>query len=452
MTKPLQTPDEVATERFNLISSLVSDDLDKGRRYDLMHEIAERGGVSERTLRRYVNAWHDGGYEALKPKQGWERPDSRLGGDFDQIVAAAVALRRESPSRSVADIIKILELEGAIKPGAVARSTLQRHLAAKGYATSQMRMYTATGTAARRFRKEFRNQLWQSDVKYAAFVPDGNGRNKQCYLVVWIDDATKFIVSARFYFDQSVTAIEDSLRSGIQSFGVPEKIFTDNGKQYRSKWLSGTCAKLGIRLLHSRPYHPEGKGLVENFNKQINKLISEAALMRPSGLPEYNELLRVWIDEYYHVHAHSGLGGLSPATAFGTDKRPLRFVSAEQLRGAFLHTETRKVDKTGCVSFNGQLYEVGLAFIGRKVEVRFDPSWTDELEVIHEQSEPFIVKKLVVGTNCGAVRSLPEHMRADPPETSRMLDALKKEHEAKRRTSEFATMFKGFWEGAQKDV
>ena len=152
MTQPLKTAVEAATERFNLIAPLVSDGLDKGRRYDLMREIAGRSGISTRTLRRYVKAWKEDGFEALKPKQGWERPDSKLGDSFEQIVDAAVELRRESPSRSVSDIIKILELEGAISPGEVARSTLQRHLAAKGYASSQMRMYTSKGAAARRFQ------------------------------------------------------------------------------------------------------------------------------------------------------------------------------------------------------------------------------------------------------------------------------------------------------------
>jgi transposase InsO family protein len=355
MSKPLKTQDEVATERFNLIAPLVCDAPDKGRRYDLMHEIAERSNVSTRTLRRYVNAWQEGGFEALKPKQGWQRPDSKLGEGFDDVVAAAIELRRESPSRSVADIIKILELEEAILPGSVARSTLQRHLSAKGYASSQMRMYTVKGAAARRFRKQHRNQLWQSDVKYASFVPDESGVKKQVYLVAWIDDATSFVVSARFYHDQTVGAIEDSLRRGLQTYGVPDKILADNGKQFRSEWLSGTCAKLGIKLLHSRPYHPEGKGLVENFNKQVEKLISEAALMKPSSLAEYNELLRRWLDEYYQKHNHSGLNNVSPATAFGTDKRALKFASSEQLRNAFLHTETRKVDKTGCFSWGGQL-------------------------------------------------------------------------------------------------
>ena len=452
MTKPLKTPVDVATERFNLIAPLVGDGLDKGRRYDLMREIAQRGNLSVQTVKRYVNAWEEGGFEALKPKQGWERPDSSLGDNFGQIVEAAIELRRESPSRSVTDIIKILELEGAISPRSVARSTLQRHLAAKGYASSQMRMYTARGTAARRFQKEHRNQLWMSDIKFGPFVPAENGRKKQIYLVVWIDDATRYIVSARFYLDQTVDAIEDSLRIAIQKFGVPEKIFTDNGKQFRSQWLGQACAKLGIRQLTSRPYHPEGKGKVEKFNLTVEKFISEAVLKKPSSLAEYNELLRIWLEEYYHKNPHSGLGDISPAAAFGTDTRPLKFVCSEQLRDAFLLTETRKVDKTGCISFCGQFYEVGLAYIGRKVEIRFDPSWTEEIEVIHGQSEPFVAKKLVIGTNCGTTQELAEHMRTIPPQTSRMLDALSKKHQSKHQPPEIATTFKSFWEGDTKNV
>jgi transposase InsO family protein len=452
MTKPLKTPVEVATERFNLIAPLVGEGLDRGRRHDVMHEIAERGNVSERTLRRHVRAWEEGGFDGLKPKQGWERPDSGLGERFEGVVEAAIGLRRESPSRSVSDIIKILELEGCIAPGSVARSTLQRHLAARGYASSQMRMYTAKGTAARRFQKEHRCQLLQSDIKFGPFVPGENGRKKQIYLVVWIDDATRYVVSARFYLDQTVGAIEDSLRRAVQSVGVPDKIFVDNGKQFRSTWLAQACAKLGIRLLTSRPYHPAGKGKVESFNRVVEKFISEAALKKPISLAEYNDLLRIWLEEYYHKNPHSALGGVSPATAFGTDSRPLRFVSAERLRDAFLHTQSRKVDKAGCVSFQGQSYEVGIAYIGRKVDIRFDPSWTDEIEVVHGQSAPFIAKRLEIGTNCGTVQELPEHMRTTPPDTSRMLDALKKERESRHQPSEAATSFKSFWEGGSGHV
>ena len=228
--------------------------------------------------------------------------------------------------------------------------------------------------------------------------------------------------------------------------------YTDNGGPYRSKRVARACAKLGIRKLTTKPYSPASNGLAENFNKQAGKLISELAFKKPQSLAECNEYLRVWLEEYYHSRPHSGLGGITPATAFGADKRPLRFASAEQLRDAFLHTEDRKVDKTGCVSFGGCLYEVGLAYIGKTVEIRYDPSWTDELEVVHEQSAPFTAKKLVIGPNCGTTRELPEHMRTSPPDTSRMLDALKKEYESKHRPSGIAASFKAFWEGGGGNV
>jgi transposase InsO family protein len=383
MSKPLKTQAEVATECFNLIVPLVSDGLDKGRRRDLMSEIAEHSNVSERTLKRYVNAWDEGGFEALKPKQGWERPDSGSGAGFQKIVDAAIELRRESPARSVADIIEILELEEAISPGSVPRSTLQRHLAARGYASSQMSMYVSKGTAAKRFKKDHRCQLWQADFKFGPFVPGVKGQKYQIFLIAWIDNATKYICNAGFYFAQTESSAEDSLRLGIQKFGLPDSIYTDNGSPFRSTRLVQVCAKLGIRKMSTKPYSPASNGLAENFNKQIDKFISEAAFNKPASIAQYNDLLQIWIEEYYHKKPHSGLGGISPATAFGTDKRPLKFVSAEKLRDAFLHTEDRKVDKTGCISFEGCLYEVGIAYIGRTVQIRFDPTWTDELEILH---------------------------------------------------------------------
>ena len=452
MSKPLKTPAEVATERFNWIAPLVDDDLDKSRRSELMRKIAEMGGPSERTLKRYLDAWREGGFEALKPKQGWERSDSSLGDNFELVVNAAIELRRESPKRSVADIIKILELEEAIPIGSVARSTLQRHLAARGYASSQMNIYTSKGAAARRFKKVYRCQLWHTDIKYSSFVPDIDGEKKQTYLIIWIDNATKYIVNARAYFDQTENSVEDSFRLAIQKYGIPDSIFSDCGGQFRSGRLAGICAKLGIRKLSTKPYSPESNGLAENFNKQLNKFISEVAFKKPVSLTEYNEMLLIWVEEYYHKNIHSGLGNISPATAFGTDKRPLKFVSAKQLRDAFLHMDSRKVDKTGCVSFNGCLYEVGLAYIGREVGIRFDPSWTDKIEILRENAEPFIAKKLVIGTNCGVTRELPEHMRTTPPETSRMLDALKNQYQSNHRPSEIVTSFKSLWEAGAENV
>lgn len=92
---------------------------------------------------------------------------------------------------------------------------------------------------------------------------------------MFIDDATRYIVAARFYDNQKVDIIEDTLRMAVMRYGKPDAIYVDNGKQYRSEWLAKACTRLEIRLLHARPYHPEGKGKVEAFNRRIDSFLSE---------------------------------------------------------------------------------------------------------------------------------------------------------------------------------
>ncbi|MEW6525024.1 MAG: DDE-type integrase/transposase/recombinase [Bacillota bacterium] len=148
----------------------------------------------------------------------------------------------------MAQLIQILEWEGRIAPGQVKRSTLQEQLAQHGYSTRHMRLYAATGVAARRYQQRHRNQLWHSDLKYGPYLPIGpQGSKKQVYLITFIDDATRFLLHGEFYpcLDQSI--VEDGFRQAIRKYGLPEAVYFDNGRQYR------TCSQLGIRLLFARP-------------------------------------------------------------------------------------------------------------------------------------------------------------------------------------------------------
>ena len=304
-------------------------------------------------------------------------------------------------------------------------------------------MYTKKGTAARRFAKEHRCELWQSDIKYGPHLPIGkNGEGKQIYLITWIDDATRHIMASRFYDNQRVEVVEDSLRRAITQYGKPDAIYVDNGKQYRSNWLKKACAKLVIRYLTAKPYHPEGKGKVEHFNKRVKKFISEAALSDAKTLDEYNRLLHVWVEEYYHSEPHSEIGDIAPRTAFHSDKRSLNFVDGEKLREAFLHTEQREVDKTGVISFEGEKYEIGMALIGRKVEVFYDPSWTEEVEIHSGDAKPFMAKRLVIGRNCGSRRDVPDTLNTQMPDRSRLLDGLVEKHAQSAKSNPVATAFK----------
>ncbi len=117
-----------------------------------------------------------------------------------EIQQEAIALRLESSHRSVQDIIMILELKGKVRPGTLRRSTLQGWLQAAGYLARQARQSAAKSRSSRRFQKSHCNEHWQSDNKYGPYLPIGEkGEMKQVYLCVFLDDCTRFIVSAGFY-------------------------------------------------------------------------------------------------------------------------------------------------------------------------------------------------------------------------------------------------------------
>lgn len=441
--KKQKNPEEAAAERLQLITPLLDPELDHQQLVELKKEICGREKISYRTISRYLSAYLSEGFTGLKPKVSYHQKESRLPADFPELLEEAIVLRRECPSRSINDIIRILELEERVAPGVLSRSTLQRHMQAKGYGTRQIKLYTKQGVAARRFQKQHRGDLYQGDIKYGPYLPIGkNGEPRQVYLSVFIDDATRYIVAAKFYDNQKVDIIEDTLRMAVMRYGKPTAIYVDNGKQYRSEWLAKACSKLDIRLLHAKPYHPEGKGKVEAFNRRVDSFLSEIALEKPQTLEELNRLLDLWITEHYHKSIHHALNGISPEAAFRTDSRPLAFIPADICAEAFLHTQEREVDKTGCISFRGMKYEIGMKLAGRNVEVYFDPTWTDEVEIHHPDFPAFKAKQLVIGAHCGTRQELPEELTPLTSDHSRMLDGLNKANISNRTKTAVATTFR----------
>jgi len=444
--------EEIAVQRFQLIAPLLAEGLDAGKAKELKNQICKTSGLSERTIRRYLEQYRIESFEGLKPKgfSGKIKNEAIP----SHLLEQAILLRKEAPTRSVAQIIQILEWEGLAKPGQLKRSTLQEKLTERGYSSRQMRLYSQTGIAARRFQKRHRNQLWQSDIKFGPYLPIGpNGMKKQVYLVAIIDDATRFILHGAFYPTLDSRIIEDAFRNAIQKYGVPDAVYFDNGKQYRTKWMSRTCSKLGTRLIYAKPYSAESKGKVERFNRVVDSFLGEAAIEKPNSLDRLNELFQVWLSECYQNKAHSSLGeNISPETAFRSDKKVLRFIDPDKLANAFLHCETRKVDKSGCISFMDQKYEVGLSFIGRQVDVVYDPADLDELTIEYEGYSPWRAKKLVIGERSGKRPTLPSHLQPLEADSSRLLKAAEQKHKERKIEQAPAVSFRTVWKEDGEDV
>lgn len=442
----------IAVWRVQMLSPLLQEGLDPAKARQIRARICEETGLSDRSIRRYIARYREKGFEGLKPK-GKEKTN-REDPIPPHILEQAILLRREVPGRSVSQIIQILEWEGRVTQGQIKRSTLQEKLAQKGYSARHMKMYAQSGVAARRYQHRYRNKLWHSDIKYGPYLPIGkDGMKKQVYLVLFVDDCSRYVLHGEFYPVLDQVIVEDCFRKAIQKYGVPETVYFDNGKQYRTKWMTRACSKMGIRLLYAKPYSPESTGKPERLNRVVDSFLSEAALEKPQTLDKLNELFWVWLEECYQNKPHSALEGkASPEAAYRSDKKPLRFLEPEVIANAFLHCEERKVDKAGCISFEGKKYEVGLSFIGCTVDVIYDPSDTSELTIEYEGHAPFKAKQLVIGEHAGRRPKLPEHMNTVPAESSRLLAAAAKQNQQRQEHQATAISYRSLSKGGSRNV
>jgi transposase InsO family protein len=98
-----------------------------------------------------------------------------------------------------------------------------------------------------------------SDVMYGPKIRDA-GRSRQTYHIALIDDATRVVPYTAFAFSEGTVAYLAVLEQAVRRRGLPKRLYVDNGAAFRSKQLAIVCAKLGIALIHAKPYSPQGKG------------------------------------------------------------------------------------------------------------------------------------------------------------------------------------------------
>ena len=459
--------DQTALERFQMIAPLIGEELDPAKRAELRRQAAKRNGISERTLRRYEAAYQKAQFEGLKPAT---RIADKIRGPFpgfDKVLDDAIQLKREVPSRSVNQIIYILEAEEAVKPGQLTRPTLQRYLYKAGFGKKQMKKYAeAKGSSSKRFCKPHRMMLVQGDIKYVMKLPLGkNGAKVQCYVAALIDDHSRFILASGVYDHQDADIVEDIYRKAILKWGTFQSTYVDNGKQFVSTQLIRTLNRLGIRHLRTKPYAAASKGKIEVYNRLINAYIAECRAQKVKTLEEANKYWELFVEEYYHDKAHEGIAeyyqskgvdvpeeGITPRQEFNRDSVSLRYLDAGIVGEAFLHHETRIVDKAGCISFRGRKYETNLSLIGAEVEIAYDPMAAETLTVSYPGIPSFTAKPLQIGEYCAQKPAIPVSMLPVEPESSRFLAALQRKHEETKQHNADAISFAAFRKEATDNV
>jgi len=270
--------EQVALHRWAVIAEATSDRLSPAERGALVRQIASRRHAgpdgsdhrySRPTIDRWIRAWRSGGLNALKPTQ---RADTGAVRAHPELFGEAAALRLEIPSRSAAQIASILYYRHGIK---VAERTIRAQLQRRGL---QREALLAEPKVFGRYEADRPNERWITDVLVGPWVPfpkiDASVRAR---LFLIVDDHSRLLVDGRFFAHENARACQELLRRAITRRGVPDVLYADNGAPFSNAWLSRTCAVLGVRLVHSKPYSPEGRGKQERLNRYIREaFLSEA--------------------------------------------------------------------------------------------------------------------------------------------------------------------------------
>lgn len=395
--------DPWAIARYQAIAAYIAAPPDRGRRRAVLEQLAARSWpgpdgepflASAETLRVWVRRYRKGGLDALADAPMPRRGIAVL---TEAEIATFCALKREVPARSLDRLIRIAESLKLIEPGKARRSTVHRALQAQQLSARKAR--PAPRDDLDRFEADAPNEMWQSDMLAGPWLPDPKNpkKTRRAWLYTFLDDHSRLCLHGRFSFKGDLPALELVLRRSIQKYGLPTRVYYDNGATYRSEHMRHIVACLGIAgITFTQVRRPMGHGKIEALNRLINSaFIAEVSASRIRTLDALNEAWVAWCDDVYNLDVH-GETGEAPRDRWRKGLPSVRFVSEGPLRQAFLWRERRTPDKAGVFSLFGTEYQVGAALARRAVEVRYDPENLAEIEVWHEgrlaeRLAPFVV-------------------------------------------------------------
>lgn len=371
---------QVALFRYQLIREAADPALSPRQRGAMVRQLAAKTHtdpfgrqitVGRGTLDRWLRSWREGGFDALLPPTRQVTPRTP-----EEVLDLAAALKRENLQRTTAQVVRILTQHLGWGPS---YRTVHRHL---GRLDLLDRPDGLAPPVFGRFEADRPNELWVGDALHGPKIA-----GRKTYLFAFVDDHSRAMVGHRWGYAEDSVRLAAALRPALAARGVPEGVYVDNGSAFVDSALLRACARLGIKLIHSTPGRPEGRGKIERaFRTVRDQFLVEVDPVKIADLGELNRLFTAWCEHVYHraVHSETGQAPMERWLAAAPFPQP----TPAQLREAFRWSEHRTVTKTATVSLHNNVYNVDAALVGRKVELVFDPFDLTEIEV-RFQNRPF---------------------------------------------------------------
>ncbi|MGH2506169.1 MAG: DDE-type integrase/transposase/recombinase [Ktedonobacteraceae bacterium] len=359
--------------------------------------------VSARTLRDWVRRHKQKGFVGLFDTDRGTHGRSRA--ISEDVLKEAMTLRKQEKSLSIPQIMELLKYSEPLQGRAdelkrVSASTLNRQLKKRGAIKNKSREEVGS---FQRWQQKFVNDMWTADTADGIWIPDpANPKQfKKTYFISFVDDASRVVPHAQFYFDTKLPSLLDCFKKALQKRAKPGRLYADNAWIYHSTTMRLLCAELDIKPSFCTPKRPPGKGKIERKIRTVEEgfyNIAEHAGIKT--LDELNQFFFAWLTSKYHKVVHSELDGLTPMQRWLVDKeRLVRVTPLEVRRGLMLRCQRRVDRKTATVRLDRSKYQANIALAGEKVEVRYHFDDPAEIEIWQRGKMIEVAKPVIVGPN-----------------------------------------------------
>jgi transposase InsO family protein len=346
------------------------------------------------TLRLWLGKYRHGGLDALLPKPRSDKGQFR---SFDDDVAEIIARHRVQHRQvSVKLFWEILHQDGVLPAGVqIGEGTLRRFLKARGLA----RRERGPAKARAKFEMPHSNDLWIADFMHGPQLAT-KGR-RRAILCAIIDDHSRVITGGRFSLTEETSDILATLRHAIAVYGVPKRLYCDNGPAFIAKHMKEACARIGCCLLHSDPFDSPSRGKIERFNRTVRlrflpRLQPEDLL----SLEVLNDRFAHWLNQDYHLRRHGGIDSKPLDRYLASCERSLiHRLSEPEIDHAFMGRLTRLVRNDATVAVDGRFYETPPEYIGARCDLRFPLGKPDELFLYQDDRPVARIKQVDLADN-----------------------------------------------------
>lgn len=270
-------------------------------------DFARVWGISERSFGIWVQRYNEEGPKGLVAHKTGPSGRPRRPGMREEITQ----VKQRFPDFGLRKVRDFLFRHEGIK---VSTGSVRNTLREKGLHSTRRYRKREKTQPPRRFERAKPGELWQSDI--TSFVLAR--RSQRVYLTVFLDDYSRYIVSWGLYLHQKQDIVIETLLDGIERFGKPKEVLTDQGRQYFAWRGKGDFQRLlvreGIQHVVARTHHPQTVGKTERFWATVGEEFWER--IQPQDFTEAKERFGHFVAHYNHYRPHQGIDGMTPADRF----------------------------------------------------------------------------------------------------------------------------------------